>query len=330
MRAFVTSFLMLSFMVGCVSTPQPGEHESLVEQSDQQVAAGEKTDHANDLGNPKRARESTAAVWWPIANRGGCSVWNTFPKRNVILNWTGACVSGQAVGFGKLVWHDTRNSAKQLGKFEGHVINGRLDGEVVYVWANGDRYEGDLYESRIDGQGVHIFGPGSDWAGERYEGGFVNGVMMGRGSYTWTDGEHYQGDFENGEMTGKGVYTWANGDRYEGDFVNGNRHGYGKYKWGPGSIWSGDQYEGEYAQGRISGEGKYTSANGDRYVGGFQEDMKHGQGTDYWTDGSSCSGIWVTNRLKGEGTGTANGHSASCRFDVERMQWAFRYRALKP
>ena len=46
-----------------------------------------------------------------------------------------------------------------------------------------------------------------------------------------------------------------------------------------------------------NGYGTYTSANGNKYVGGWKDGKKHGQGTFTTTDGRVYKGIWENGKL---------------------------------
>ena len=53
--------------------------------------------------------------------------------------------------------------------------------------------------------------------------------------------------------------------------------------------------------------GTYTFANGEKYVGEFKDDKKHGQGTHTWPDGKKYVGEWKDGKKHGQGTSTTDG-----------------------
>ena len=55
----------------------------------------------------------------------------------------------------------------------------------------------------------------------------------------------------------------------------------------------GNKYVGEYKDDKRHGKGTSTWANGDRYVGEFKDDKRHGKGTYTWANGTVKSGIWA-------------------------------------
>ena len=82
---------------------------------------------------------------------------------------------------------------------------------------------------------------------------------------------HYEGDFVDGEYHGQGVYKFDK-CTYEGTFKRGN------FVQGRQRMNDGSWYEGGYLNLRKHGEGSYHFANGNVYVGGFENDVRHGMG----------------------------------------------------
>ena len=65
---------------------------------------------------------------------------------------------------------------------------------------------------------------------------------------------------------------------------------------------------GKRIDGKKKGEGTLTLANGDKYVGEWDNDLKNGQGTYTYADGDTYVGEWVDDKKNGQGTYTyANG-----------------------
>ena len=87
---------------------------------------------------------------------------------------------------------------------------------------------------------------------------------------------------------------------------------FGTYIWGSGPN-KGDKYVGEWKDDKKHGQGTYTSANapnkGDKYVGEYKDDKRHGQGTYTWGDDGPNKGDKYVGELKdgnyhGQGTYT--------------------------
>ena len=62
------------------------------------------------------------------------------------------------------------------------------------------------------------------------------------------------------------------------------------------------KYVGEFENDLKHGEGTYTWPNGEKYTGGFENDMKHGEGTYTFPDGRKYIGTWRNNERNGKGT----------------------------
>ena len=55
----------------------------------------------------------------------------------------------------------------------------------------------------------------------------------------------------------------------------------------------GDKYVGEYQDNKRHGQGTYTYADGDKYVGELQDDKYHGQGTYTSKGGTELTGFFL-------------------------------------
>ena len=95
--------------------------------------------------------------------------------------------------------------------------------------------------------------------------------------------------------------TYNEGDTYNGDLLNGVRHGQGTYTWA-----NGDTYVGPFDQyGYMSGEGIKTYANGDVYKGEVYYSYATGEGTRTYSNGDVQVGIFKHDVLAaGQGTKT--------------------------
>ncbi len=71
---------------------------------------------------------------------------------------------------------------------------------------------------------------------------------------------------------------------------------------------NGNKYVGEWHNNKRHGIGTYTLANGNKYVGEYRDDKWHGKGTLTYTDGSKYVGDWRDDKFHGYGILTyANG-----------------------
>jgi len=170
--------------------------------------------------------------------------------------------------------------------------------------------------------------------GSTYTGQWFRSLPHGNGMKCWPDGKRYHGEFHDGKATGIGSCNLADGSKYVGPWVDDTPHG----SRGFCSFASGRFYQGEFANGHQHGEGCLTHPDGSTFVGQFHDGMKagrgcavyrssaettscglkmkmmlatyvgefendcfHGEGTYKWRDGRSYEGQWHTNNMHGHG-----------------------------
>ena len=74
------------------------------------------------------------------------------------------------------------------------------------------------------------------------------------------------------------------------------------------TLATGDKYVGEYKDDERHGQGTFTFADGDKYVGDYKDNERHGQGTYTFANGEKYVGEFKDNNYHGQGTYTfANG-----------------------
>lgn len=149
--------------------------------------------------------------WIETENQPGCHAWNSGPRPNKTITWSGACVDGIASGEGRMVLRDSGGTVTYAGR----IRDGKYDGRGTHTLPNGDRYEGE-------------------WR---------DGKRHGRGTYTWPVGDRYEGGWRDSKMHGFGTFTHSNGSRYEGNWSDGKPNGFGT-----ASI-NGEVYRGQWRDG---------------------------------------------------------------------------------
>lgn len=95
------------------------------------------------------------------------------------------------------------------------------------------------------------------------------------------------------------MQLYPDGARYEGQFKDGLFHG-----WGKMSQANGDVYMGEWQNDKATGQGAfYDAAQGVRYKGEWVNDAQHGQGEETWDEGSRTkyTGQFYKGKKQGNG-----------------------------
>ena len=204
----------------------------------------------------------------------------------------------------------------------------------TYEWENGEKYVGEWQNNEMHGQGTYIFSSGNKYVGE-----YKDGQRNGQGTFTWTDGEKYVGEYKDGQRSGQGIYIFADGRKEVGEFKNGKLNGYAITYFANGSIDkegifkdneflyaqtktlpncpssgyfhncfglfkydNGDKYLGEWQNDKSHGQGTYTWADGDIYIGEYKNDLMDGRGTYTWSAGDKYVGEWQNDQRHGQGT----------------------------
>lgn len=191
-------------------------------------------------------------------------------------------------------------------------MNGKPVGKGRLISQNGDYYEGTVEGSLASGKGI------SENSLVRYEGEFQNNIPHGEGVETSLDckskfvgvfqkgnkkygklvwGEDkqytYEGSFANNLFQGSGVLR-SQGGTYTGSFFGGSKHGRGRYEWYDGRV-----YEGEYQNDMKHGYGElYNSDGSPSYKGYWRNDYPNGTGTTF-SGGVQTRGEWVDGQYVG-------------------------------
>lgn len=145
--------------------------------------------------------------------------------------------------------------------------------------ANGLVYRGNFLNGQIQGLGEMISSNGTPL----YRGEFIDGAANGKGTRFFSDGSHCSGQFLKGHLTLKTEYTDEHGDRYTGNCFNQKNEITGK---GQCLYANGDRYIGEFNNSQRHGKGTFILLNRVRYEGRFWKGQKHGAGTLTFPDNS--------------------------------------------
>ena len=149
----------------------------------------------------------------------------------------------------------------------------------------------------IDGKGSWSYPQGT------YNGMWMSGQRNGHGVFLWTSGDRYEGQWRDDKMEGKGLMRWADGKQYQGEWMDGKKQGLGLFLWA-----DGNRHEGHYMDDKMNGRGlsvyaadgrtthagcDYSWNAGDRYDGGFKDNVRHGQCKYTFFNGESLECSWV-------------------------------------
>ncbi|XP_075444127.1 ALS2 C-terminal-like protein isoform X1 [Ascaphus truei] len=162
-----------------------------------------------------------------------------------------------------------------------------------------------------------------------YEGDMSWGKPHGKGTLKWPDGRNHVGNFQfgqedgfgiclmpnaskdgydcykchwrNGKMQGYGICEYVDESVYKGYFKDDLRHGFGILER-PVSTNDPFKYTGSWESDKRSGYGVWDNTDkGERYIGMWQDNVKHGQGIVVTHSGACYQGIFHLNKLVGTG-----------------------------
>lgn len=145
-----------------------------------------------------------------------------------------------------------------------------------------------------------------------YRGNFKEGQYNGYGKLTQlvsrTERAYYDGNWDMGVRSGRGTYFNGKGNLYIGQWKNDKREGRGSYFFGV-KDWAENKYSehwlsenvenytGEFVNDLYQGSGTYRWPDGQKYVGEFFANDKHGPGTFIYATGSIREQIWEFGEL---------------------------------
>jgi hypothetical protein len=232
-------------------------------------------------------------------------------------------------------WHDNKQNGQGTftlangNKYVGEFKDGRRNGQGTFTLANGNKYVGEFKDDKYNGQGTFTFTDGTKYVGE-----FKDGKANGQGTTISANGTKHVGEYKDDSYNGQGTFTFANGNKYVGEFKDDKPTGQGTLYSLNGSvinqgIWvngnfvnsvpvkqatapsvqpssterdriaAGSKLPACPATGYFSNcFGTFVFPSGERYVGEFRENLRHGQGAFYTSSGLVVSeGLWSDGKL---------------------------------
>ena len=120
--------------------------------------------------------------------------------------------------------------------------------DLICRFKIGARYTGNYVEGKKNGEGVFLYPDGS-----KYDGSWINDLRNGWGTYTYPNGDTYEGEWYQGVRHGQGTYTYnETGSHYEGTWFHGKMQDEGHL------VHSNHRYIGNFEENRPRGPGKYV------------------------------------------------------------------------
>ncbi|XP_067887559.1 ALS2 C-terminal-like protein isoform X2 [Heterodontus francisci] len=142
--------------------------------------------------------------------------------------------------------------------------------------------------------------------GRNYAGTYEEGQEHGFGVYVTPGGPEifdcYKCHWKRGKMNGYGICEYGNGMTYKGYFQDNQRHGFGILH-SPSLENLPFKYVGHWENDKKTGYGVFDDIDrGERYIGTWLEDCKHGNGIVITQSGLGYESIFEYNKLVGPGT----------------------------
>ncbi|XP_046961989.1 alsin [Vanessa cardui] len=171
-------------------------------------------------------------------------------------------------------------------KYNGRWLDGKIHGSGKIEWPDGKFYVGQFQLNALCGHGkMEIPGVGI------YEGQWKDNLQNGYGVLKYTSGDIYEGYFKDGQPHGHGIkkqgdFTTSTATIYTGEWVVGVRHGYGVMD----DIGKGEKYLGNWSDNKKHGCGLIVTLDGIYYEGLFTQDILTGHGVMVFEDGTHYEG----------------------------------------
>ncbi|OMJ73566.1 hypothetical protein SteCoe_27731 [Stentor coeruleus] len=194
------------------------------------------------------------------------------------------------------MWKDNKKHGFGVGYYENGVYKGQWfenhhHGQGVYIWKNGDIYEGYWKFDDKSGKGKFI----KKDLGVILEGYWKDDKMYGKGQKIDKNGR-YEGDFIDSQEHGRGKFYYNTGEKYKGSWDKGQKSGLGFFQYSNHHI----EYYGYWTNDMRNGQGVqyYEDA---KYVGNFKNNLRHGNGDYIWKNEWVYKGQWDEGKCSGMG-----------------------------
>ncbi|XP_065164846.1 alsin isoform X2 [Atheta coriaria] len=200
----------------------------------------------------------------------------------------------------------TKNGYYKDAKYNGRWKCGKMHGEGKLEWPDGRVYTGQFQQNQMHGRG-RLDEPNKGV----YKGQWKDNLQNGFGIFNYSSGDVYKGCFKDGLPNGHGClrqghFMAQNASIYIGDWLFGNKSGYGVMD----EITIGEKYLGNWSDNKKHGNGTIVTSDGIYYEGVFNQDVLMGHGIMILDDGTHYEGDFKgTGVLSGKGVLTLkSGH----------------------
>lgn len=173
-----------------------------------------------------------------------------------------------------------RGDPSKWSTYRGQIYKGKRHGHGIFKSGNSSVvYDGEWNMGKRYGKGKMIY----DYRGlSYYEGDWINNKKFGWGIRHYPSGNIYEGMWVNDVRHGEGTMKWFDKNQtYIGQWENGIQNGLGEHNWYLARVEMTqyslrNSYYGNFKNGKRHGQGTYLYANGSKYEGNWQFDVKHG------------------------------------------------------
>lgn len=185
----------------------------------------------------------------------------------------------------------TQNLFSSTSRIQGCLSGDCISGKGVMI-NNGDIYIGEFKNNLRQGTGICYF-----FNGTEYKGSWLNDKQHGQGVLTYIDGTTRKGYWSANMYTGSNEPEPNETARPENPKVEGCQSGDCQNGKGTYLFANGNVYVGSFQQGKPDGFGKIKYADGVIYEGEIQSGYMHGNGFMITSDGNKVQGVWNQGRF---------------------------------
>lgn len=230
--------------------------------------------------------------------------------------YMGAFLQGNRQGIGTCFW-------KNGSRFFGEWKMDKPEGVGVFINSQSVKQQGLWKKGKLYEENASIVTQNLFSAASRIQGCLSGDCISGKG-VMMANGDIYMGDFKNNLRHGIGICYFFNGTEYKGAWQMDMQYGNGVLTYPDGTsrkgFWSKNIFIGEKESGPKpppmpgppkvegcqsgdcqNGKGSYLFANGDIYVGGFQNGLPDGFGKIQFNKGDSYEGEMEKGFMHGKG-----------------------------